>query len=218
MPQFVAYYRVSTDRQGQSGLGLDAQRSAVADHVGRAGEGSGIAAEFTEVESGKRKDRPELLRALATCRRLGAILVIAKLDRLARNVHFIAGIMESGVEFVACDNPHANKLMIHILSAFAEHEREVIGERTRAALLAAKARGVLLGVTGILRAAENKAAADAFAVALAPVIDDIQSDGHTTIAAITRELNRLSVPTPRGGRWHRATVRETLKRLRQFTC
>lgn len=213
MPKFVAYYRVSTDRQGQSGLGLEAQRVAVLDHVGRAGGESMIAAEFTEVESGKRKDRPQLLQALTTCRRIGAVLVIAKLDRLARNVHFIAGIMESGVEFVACDNPHANKLMIHILSAFAEHEREVIGERTRAALQAAKARGVRLGVTGVLRAAENKANADAFAAALAPVIDDIRSDGHITVSAITRELNRLSVPTPRQGRWHRATVRHILRRI-----
>jgi DNA invertase Pin-like site-specific DNA recombinase len=211
MPQFVAYYRVSTDRQGQSGLGLEAQQKAVVDHVGRAG--GAIVSTFTEVESGKRKDRPELLRALAACRRIGAVLVIAKLDRLARNVHFVSGLMESGVEFVACDNPHANKLMIHILSAFAEHEREVISERTTAALRAAKARGVRLGVMGAVRAAENKADADAFAAGLAPVLDDIRAEGHTTVAAITRELNRLRVPTPREGRWHRATVRKVLERM-----
>jgi len=151
MPQFVAYYRVSTDRQGQSGLGLEAQQKAVTEHVGRAG--GDIVSTFTEVESGKRKDLPELLRALAMCRRIGAVLVIAKLDRLARNVHFVSGLMESGVEFVACDNSHANKLMIHILSAFAEHEREIISERTTAALRAAKARGVRLGVMGAVRAA-----------------------------------------------------------------
>jgi DNA invertase Pin-like site-specific DNA recombinase len=211
MPDFVAYYRVSTDRQGQSGLGLEAQQKAVTEHVGRAG--GAIVAVFTEVESGKRKDRPELGRALATCRRLGAVLVIAKLDRLARNVHFVSGLMESGVEFLACDNPHANKLMIHILSAFAEHEREVISERTKAALLAAKARGVRLGSTGVIRAAENKAQADAFAASLAPILDEIRGSGHTTGAAITRELNRLRVPTAIEGRWHRATVRKVLERI-----
>ena len=211
MPDFVAYYRVSTDRQGQSGLGLEAQRKSVGEHVGRAG--GVIVAEFTEVESGKRsKNRPELLRALAMCRRIGAVLVIAKLDRLARNVHFVSGLMESGVEFLACDNPHANKLMVHILAAFAEHEREIIGERTKAALRAAKARGVRLGSMGVVRAAENKAQADAFAASLAPILDDIRASGHTTVAAITRELNRLRVPTAIEGRWHRATVRKVIER------
>ena len=135
MTDFVAYYRVSTDRQGVSGLGLEAQRRAVADFA--AGRG-GILAEFTEVESGRKNDRPELRAALAACQRERAILVIAKLDRLARNVAFIAGLMESGVEFVAVDMPQANRLTIHILAAVAEHEREMISQRTRAALQAAK--------------------------------------------------------------------------------
>src|SRR5438477_9726116 len=141
---FVAYYRVSTARQGQSGLGLDAQRQAVCDYL--AGQaGSQLIAEFTEIESGKRNNRPELEAALAMCKRAKATLVIAKLDRLARNLAFIANLMESGVDFLATDNPHATKLMVHMLAAFAEHEREQISARTKAALAAAKARGVRLG-------------------------------------------------------------------------
>jgi DNA invertase Pin-like site-specific DNA recombinase len=130
--RFVAYYRVSTDRQGRSGLGLEAQQKAVRDYLdGGAWE---IVAEFVEVESGKRADRPELARALDACRKHKARLVIAKLDRLSRNLAFIATLKDSGVEFVAVDNPHANKLTIHILAAEAEHEREAISERTKAAL------------------------------------------------------------------------------------
>jgi DNA invertase Pin-like site-specific DNA recombinase len=141
MQGFVAYYRVSTDRQGQSGLGLDAQRAAVAGFVGA----RELIAEFTEVESGKRADRPQLAAALELCRRQRAMLVIAKLDRLARNVAFIANLMESGVEFTAVDMPYANRLTLHILAAVAEHEREMISARTKAALAAARARGVRLG-------------------------------------------------------------------------
>src|SRR3954463_13250358 len=141
MQGFIAYYRVSTDRQGQSGLGLDAQRSAVAGFVGA----RELVAEFTKVESGKRNDRPQLAAALDLCRRRRAMLVIAKLDRLARNVAFIAYLMESGVEFTAVDMPAANKLTLHILAAVAEHEREMISQRTRAALAQARKRGVKLG-------------------------------------------------------------------------
>jgi DNA invertase Pin-like site-specific DNA recombinase len=145
VPRFVfpPYYRVSTTQQGASGLGLDAQREAVARHV--AGAQGTIVAEFQEIESGKRNDRPQIAAALAACRWRRATLVIAKLDRLARNVHFISSLMESGVDFVACDNPHATRLTIHILAAVAEHEREMISQRTIAALAAAKARGVKLG-------------------------------------------------------------------------
>lgn len=142
-PSFVAYYRVSTDRQGRSGLGLDAQRRAVSEYLGASGLQP--VSEFTEVESGRRADRPELAKALAACRRHGARLVIAKLDRLARNVAFVSGLMEADVDFVACDMPHANRLTIHILAAVAEHEREMISARTKAALAAARARGTLLG-------------------------------------------------------------------------
>ena len=135
MPEYVAYYRVSTDRQGESGLGLDAQRQAVTRHIG-----GNPAAEFKEIESGKRHgNRPQLAAALAECRQRRATLVIAKLDRLGRNVAFISALMESNVDFVCCDNPHATKLLLHMLAAFAEHEREAISQRTRAALAAAKA-------------------------------------------------------------------------------
>jgi DNA invertase Pin-like site-specific DNA recombinase len=137
--KFVAYYRVSTDRQGQSGLGLEAQRSAVLAYV-NGGSWTRIA-EFTEIESGKHANRPQLAAALAACKKHKAKLVIAKLDRLSRNLAFIATLMDSGVEFVAVDNPHANKLTVHILAAVAQHEREMISQRTRDALQAAKARG-----------------------------------------------------------------------------
>ena len=144
--QFVAYYRVSTDRQGRSGLGLEAQREAVQRHL--ASVGGTLIAEHTEIETGKRNDRPELQKALTACRRRrGTRLVIAKLDRLSRNVAFIATMMDSNVEFIAVDNPHATRLTLHILAAVAEHEREMISIRTKAALAAAKARGKRLGVT-----------------------------------------------------------------------
>jgi DNA invertase Pin-like site-specific DNA recombinase len=149
--QFVAYYRVSTDRQGRSGLGLEAQREAVMRHLAsHAGE---LRGEFCEIESGKRTDRPQLASAIAAAKKAKATLIIAKLDRLARNVHFISGLMESGVDFVAADNPHANKLMVHLLAAFAEHEREQISQRTKDALAAAKARGARLGRNGADRLA-----------------------------------------------------------------
>jgi len=142
MTSFVAYYRVSTDRQGASGLGLDAQRESVSRFVG-AGQ---LAAAFTEVESGRKDtNRPQLQAALTECRKRKATLLIARLDRLARNVAFIANLMESGVDFVAVDMPQANRLTIHILAAVAEHEREMISARTKAALAQAKARGTRLG-------------------------------------------------------------------------
>src|ERR1700730_229839 len=135
--QFVAYYRVSTDRQGRSGLGLEAQQAAVSRYLGAVAP----IAEFTEIESGKRSDRPQLKQALALCRKRKARLVIAKLDRLSRNLAFIAALMDSGVEFVAVDNPHATRLTLHILAAVAEHERHMIADRTKAALQAAPEQG-----------------------------------------------------------------------------
>ena len=145
----VAYYRVSTEKQGRSGLGLDAQRSAVARHIAQ--RGGCLASEFVEVESGRKKDRPQLAAALAAARAHRAVLVIAKLDRLARNVHFVSGLMESGVEFVAADMPTVNRLTVHILAAVAEEEARMISARTKAALAAAKARGVRLGNPNLAR-------------------------------------------------------------------
>jgi DNA invertase Pin-like site-specific DNA recombinase len=140
---FVAYYRVSTARQGESGLGLDAQRAAVEAHVERCG---GVLLDaFTEIESGRKAHRLQLERALAVCRERGAVLAIAKLDRLARNVAFLSKLMDGDVEFVALDQPGANRLTLHVLAAVAEAEADAISQRTKAALAAAKARGVKLG-------------------------------------------------------------------------
>jgi DNA invertase Pin-like site-specific DNA recombinase len=178
---FVAYYRVSTQRQGRSGLGLEAQQKAVRDHLN--GGNWRIVDEFTEVESGTRPGRPKLAQALKTCRALGATLIIAKLDRLARNVHFVSGLMESGVEFTAVDFPQANRLTVHILAAVAEHEAKMISERTKAALAAAKRRGVKLGgdrgarLTAKARQAgweARQTPANERAADLAPVVAEIQ--------------------------------------------
>jgi DNA invertase Pin-like site-specific DNA recombinase len=201
--RFVAYYRVSTERQGRSGLGLEAQQASVATFING---GSDLVGEFTEIESGKRNERPKLAEALEACRRQKAKLVIAKLDRLSRNLAFIATLMESGVEFVAVDNPHANKLTVHILAAVAQHEREMISERTKAALAAAKRRGVKLGNPQLRTAAARgtaatKANAQRFAANVLPVIREIQAAGVTSNTAIAEKLNERRVPTARGGRW-----------------
>jgi DNA invertase Pin-like site-specific DNA recombinase len=209
---FVAYYRVSTDKQGQSGLGLDAQRAAVARFLGDRGD---LLGEFTEVESGKsHSNRPQLLAALEACRRKkgGATLVIARLDRLARNVHFISGLMESGVDFVAVDMPQANRLTIHILAAVAEHERELISQRTKAAMAQAKARGTRLGNPRIAEA-RAKALAVKRAVRPAPEVLKLMADWRGQgkgLREIARELNRLGLRTPRGSLWYAKTVKEQL--------
>jgi DNA invertase Pin-like site-specific DNA recombinase len=213
--RFVAYYRVSTDRQGRSGLGLEAQQKAVRDYLnGGAWE---IVGEFTEVESGKNADRPQLSKALDTCRRNRARLVIAKLDRLSRNLAFIAALMDSGVEFIAVDNPHANKLTVHILAAVAEHEREAISERTKAALAAAKARGKRLGNPNPATALAAmsvalRAKTDQFAANLMPIIREIQGAGYESANAIAKQLNARKVPTSRGGRWTHVQVGKVLER------
>ena len=208
--KFVAYFRVSTDRQGKSGLGLDAQREAVMSYLN--GGRWTLVGEFTEVESGKRDDnRPQLVAAIAACKRQKAKLVIAKLDRLSRNLAFIATLMESGVEFVAADNPHANKLTIHILAAVAQHEREMISERTKAALQAAKARGKVLGNPNLAEAAKlGRAALNAntrrFAANVRPIIDEIMRAGATSANAIAAKLNERNVRTARGGTWTHVQV------------
>lgn len=210
--RFIAYYRVSTDRQGRSGLGLDAQRQAVQPHL--ASVNGTLIAEYVEVESGKRNDRSELKTALAACRRQKAKLLIAKLDRLSRNLAFIAALMDGGTEFVACDNPYATRLTLHILAAVAEHEREMIAARTRAALQAAKARGVRLGRNGAERLAPaNKAAAAERARKLEPILADLRAAGASA-RQIAAELARRGIETPRGGRWHPTTVGRLLGRLR----
>ena len=148
-PRFVAYYRVSTDRQGRSGLGLDAQRDAVARHA--AGTGGVVQAAFEEVESGRRNDRPQLARAMAECRLRRCVLLIAKLDRLARDAHFLLGLEKAGVEFIAADMPYANRLTIGVMALVAEEEARATSIRTKAALAAAKARGIKLGNPNLRR-------------------------------------------------------------------
>ena len=213
MSRFVTYYRVSTEEQGRSGLGLGAQRQAVAQHLGD--RASGVLAEYVEVESGKRStNRPQLQAALARCRKERATLVIAKLDRLARNVAFIAGLMESGVDFVAADNPHANKFTTHVLAAVAEYERDMISKRTREALAAAKARGQRLGAYGAdVLAPRHRAEAAERALALAPVLGVLRAEGATTVRALVDGLNARGVAGPNGGRWHVSTLHRVLARL-----
>lgn len=206
---FVAYYRVSTDRQGRSGLGLEAQQKAVSDYLN--GGDWKLVSEFVEAESGKDNDRPELAKALAMCRKRRAKLVIAKLDRLSRNLAFVAALMDSGVEFVAVDNPHANKLTMHILAAVAQHEREQIAERTRAALAAAKARGTKLGRHGAeVLSIRHKAKTVERAQHLAPIFTELAGLSSRAAAA---ELNRRGIPTPTGGAWHPMQVQRTRQRL-----
>lgn len=213
--KFIAYYRVSTDKQGKSGLGLEAQRQAVLAHLN--GGDWELLGEYTEIESGKRADRPQLAQALKAAKKAGATLIIAKLDRLARNVAFIANLMEAGVDFVAVDNPHANRLTLHILAAVAEDEARRISERTKAALAAAKARGTALGgrrTAGQYEAsvATRIAAADQHAANVKPIIADIQRKGVTSYAAIADALNSRGIRTARGGSWHGSSVRNILMR------
>jgi DNA invertase Pin-like site-specific DNA recombinase len=219
--RFIAYYRVSTDKQGVSGLGLEAQRQAVARHV--AGAKGIVVADFTEIETGTNKRRrPQMAAALAACRLRRATLVIAKLDRLARNVHFISGLMESNVDFVACDNPHASRVLIHIMAAFAEHEAEMISRRTKDALAAAKARGAKLGnphITPGDRFATRKAtraritSADAYAADVQPYIDAAKKRGCSSLRQIADALTAGSIETPGGRRqWSRAQVSRIIQR------
>ena len=220
MQKFVSYLRVSTDRQGASGLGLEAQRAAVLQHL--AGRGD-LVAEFVEVESGKNNDRPQIRRALAEAKRKGAVLVIAKLDRLARNVAFISGLLEAGGEIEAADMPHASRFEWHIRAAIAEEEGRAISARTKSALQAAKARGVALGSRNpaIREALEGgqaqsiatrKAAADAHATALAGRLDAMQREG-LSLRQMAERLNSEGVATARGGQWHAATVRNAIQRI-----
>lgn len=219
MADFVAYYRVSTQRQGTTGLGLEAQRTAVQVHV--LGVRGQILAEYQEIESGAHTARPKLNEAIQLAKERRATLVIAKLDRLARNVHFISQLLESGVEFVAADLPHANKLTIHIIAAVAEYEREMIGKRTRAALAAAKQRGVRLGNPAAreqaIHASQAAAAkADEFAKSLLPQLQGWLETGSYSLTRIARQLNDQKVKTQRGKAWTAAGVRNLVSRVRRL--
>jgi len=213
--KFVSYLRVSTARQGRSGLGLEAQRKAVEDYLN--GGNWQLVKQFVEVESGKKADRPQLEKAFQLCRLLGAKLVIAKLDRLSRDAHFLLGLEKAGVDFVAADMPQANRLTIGIM---AEHERRMISERTKAALAAAKRRGVKLGgdrgarLTAKQRAlgrAALQAKAHARAADLAPTIKELQAAGYESLRAIAAGLEERGIPAARGGKWSAVQVARLLE-------
>lgn len=221
--RFVPYYRVSTDEQGRSGLGIEAQKESVHRYLATNG-GVLVNGEFVEIETGTNKrKRPQLAAALQACRIYKAVLLVSKLDRLSRNVHFISQMLESNVDFVAVDNPAANRTMIQLTAVMAEWEARAISERTKSALAALKARGVKLGgdrgklhlcrergqIAGraVRTAKANERAAD-----LAPVIAEVKQAGFTTLRAIASELNKRGVPASKGGTWSSAQVKRILDR------
>jgi DNA invertase Pin-like site-specific DNA recombinase len=222
MQKFISYIRVSTREQGASGLGLEGQQAAVSAYA--ASVGGEILREYQEVESGKRTDRPELAKALAHAKRARATLVIAKLDRLARNVHFLSGMMESGVDFVACDNPTANRLTLHILAAVAEDEARRIADRTRSALAAYKARGGTLGGArpehpGLTREARlegTRAASVAATIGKRSAYEDLLPEvvgmrtAGLSLRAIARSLDEQGYTTRQGKAWNPQQVARVL--------
>lgn len=214
---FVAYFRVSTQKQGANGLGMDAQREAVRRFLSSTGQ---LIGEFVEVETGRGSNalakRPQLAEALAICKRTGAKLLIAKLDRLARNVHFVSGLMESKVKFVACDMPEANDLTIHVMAAFAEHEAKRISQRTKEGLAVAKARGVKLGVSGPLNLRQNLSErqrdAAANAERLRPLFLGFKAQGLNQ-RGMVEALNSAGVLATMGGSWSLVQVQRIIARL-----
>jgi DNA invertase Pin-like site-specific DNA recombinase len=226
--KYISYLRVSTDKQGRSGLGLEAQRAAVDSYLN--GGRWTLAAEYLEAESGKRSDRPKLAKALAHAKAIGATLVFAKLDRLTRNVDLLRALVASDVDLVFCDLPHVppgamGRFLLTQMASVAELEAGLISERTKAALAAAKARGVKLGNPNGARALRGKQTGNAQAVAavkanaerragnLIAIVNDIRSQGLTSVRAIAAELNARGVLTPRGGEWHPTSAARLLSRL-----
>ena len=229
MKKFVAYFRVSTARQGRSGLGLAAQRAAVNDLI--AANGTKLIAEFQEVESGKDRDRPKLAAALDHCRLTGATLVVAKMDRLSREANFIGALIDGDVDIRFCDFPTipagpVGRLILGVMAQIAEFERGIISERTKAAMAAAKARGQTFGnpcgaaplVKHRKRGIRNSlrvrtAEAEGFAQRLAPIVGDIRAAGIDTASGLVRELNERDIEAPRGGQWGATQVRRLLARI-----
>lgn len=222
--KLVTYLRVSTARQGASGLGLEAQRNAIEGYA--KARSASIVREFVEVESGKSSsNRPELAAALHLAKVTGSLLVIAKMDRLSRNAAFLLTLRESGVKFIAADMPDANELTVGIMALVAQQEREAISTRTKDALQAAKARGTKLGnpngAAALQRAAKGndaavsviKAKADSYAADLKPIIVDITRQGIVSLGGIAKALNERQIKTARDGLWHKATVANLLARL-----
>lgn len=222
MEPYVAYYRVSTDRQGRSGLGLEAQRARVQEALPRLdGE---LIAEFTEVMSGRRKRRPKLEAALRECKRRGARLIVAKLDRMARNLTVFCSILDSSVDFHICDMPEANRLTLQIMGAIAEWESSQIGRRVKEAIAIKQARGEDWGTYGAVQGRQNRETADAFARRMAPILAELEAKGFRTLMEKAHELNRRNVPTASKGaeiatgreRWHISTVHRLVKRIERM--
>jgi DNA invertase Pin-like site-specific DNA recombinase len=232
--RYVAYFRVSTAKQGLTGLGMDAQRTAVAEYLRARGASATLLAEYVEVESGRKADRPELAKAMDHAKGARATLLIAKLDRLSRDVHFLTGLEKGGVEFVACDMPDANRLTVTILAAVAEHERKMISERTKAALAEARKRIVKVGqrkhrhvrrlgnpngaaaMMGLGNAAAVtaiKAGADAKALDVRRAVITIQARGVMSAQGIARKLNEQGYRTPRAAQWDAKAVTRLTARL-----
>jgi DNA invertase Pin-like site-specific DNA recombinase len=236
-PKFVIYYRVSTQKQGRSGLGLEAQQAAVEQYV--AAHNGHVVRTFPEVESGKLADRPQLKQALLRCRQTKAVLLVAKLDRLSRNIAFLMNLEESGIKFQALDIPEANTLVLGVMIAMAQHERELISKRTQAALAARKARGQVLGTPAVRAAreaagkppvslepmmakqpegtaagrAKQTARADASAAEISPMIEAAREAGHSTLRAIAAYLNEQGATTARDSQWTAAAVQRVQRRL-----
>lgn len=223
MSKAVAYYRVSTRKQEESRLGLDAQQAAV-QALCKARGLDLIAPPFQDTESGKNSERPGLTKALERCKVTGATLVVAKLDRLSRSVAFLAALQDSGAKFIAADMPEANELTVHILAAVAQAERKAISTRTKEALAQAKKNGTKLGnpngAAALRRAGPTKTGTEAImrnaaqhAERLRPIVERLQAEGHASLGALARALNEASVLTPRGAFWHPSSVSNLLARL-----
>lgn len=207
MARFVAYYRVSTERQGRSGLGLAAQQTRVVNHAAGIGP---IIAEFCDVQSGRDDDRTELRKALALAKREDAKLIIARLDRFSRRVSFIAQIMEQGIGLVCAEMPNASDFQLHIFAALAQEERRLISERTKAALAEAKRRGKILGINGKNLAAKNRKAADDFTARMVEALN--YNLANRSYSDIARDLNGRGILTVTGRKFHPQTVKNYLKR------
>lgn len=223
-PVFVAYYRVSTRKQGRSGLGLEAQRSTVSGFA--LASGGRIVAEFTEQESGKLALRPQLQRALTACRLHRAVLVVAKLDRLARNAAFLLSLRDASVEIVACDLPSMNRMTVGIMAVVAEEEARLISERTRLALAAAKRRGARLGTPSNLTdfarrkgsassSIARRGVADRRALDLRPLLDELRPSGRGSLRLLAQALNERGIGAPRGGVWTPTAIARVLRRTNE---
>jgi DNA invertase Pin-like site-specific DNA recombinase len=212
--KFAAYFRVSSDSQGLHGLGMGAQESAVLHYL----KGQPPDFSFREVESGKCRHRPQLARALACCRKTGATLVIAKLDRLSRNAHFLTGLMEAKVKFICCDMPEADEFMIGVMALLAQREAKLISQRTKAALAEAKRRGTVLGNPRLSKVrpkawAARKEQSRKFARKFAPVLAQVQQHGATTLQAQADALNRLGYTTPTGKQFQHQSIKNLLAQV-----